>query len=113
MQLKRITLICAALFAAPVAALAQTTVQIYGTLNGDVESVKATDSATGTNFASRTRITSNSSNVGLRGTEELGQGQRAFAQIESAVNFEMGHKAAPSGRHATPALVSSAVTARY
>jgi predicted porin len=90
MQLKRITLICAALFAAPAAALAQTTVQIYGTLNGDVESVKATGSATGTNFASRTRITSNSSNVGLRGTEELGQGLRAFAQIESAVNFDNG-----------------------
>jgi predicted porin len=90
MQMKRITLICAALFAAPAAALAQTTVQIYGTLNADVESVKATGSATGTNFPSRTRVTSNSSNVGFRGTEELGQGLRAFFQIESAVNFNSG-----------------------
>jgi predicted porin len=90
MQMKRITLICAALFAAPAAALAQTTVQIYGTLNADVESVKATGSATGTNFGSRGRVTSNSSNVGFRGTEELGQGLRAFFQIESAVNFDSG-----------------------
>jgi len=89
MQMKRITLIGAALFAAPAAALAQTTVQIYGTLNADVESVKATGAA-GTNFASRTRVTSNSSNIGFRGTEELGQGLRAFAQIESAVNFDNG-----------------------
>jgi predicted porin len=90
MQMKRITLICAALFAAPAAALAQTTVQIYGTLNADLESVKATGSATGTNFGSRGRVTSNSSNVGFRGTEELGQGLRAFFQIESAVNFDSG-----------------------
>ena len=89
MQLKRITLACAALFAAPAAALAQTTVQIYGTLNADIESVKATGSS-GTNFASRSRVTSNSSNIGFRGTEELGQGLRAFFQIESQVNFDNG-----------------------
>src|ERR687887_1587613 len=90
MQLKRIPLICSALFAAPAAALAQTTVQIYGRLNADLESVKQTGSATGTNFASRSRVTSNSSNVGVRGTEELGQGLRAFFQIESSVNFDSG-----------------------
>jgi predicted porin len=90
MQVKRITLICAALFAAPAAAFAQTAVEIYGRLNADLESVKATGSATGTNFSSRSRVTSNSSNVGVRGTEELGQGLRAFFQIESAVNFDSG-----------------------
>jgi predicted porin len=90
MQLKRISMICAALFAAPAAALGQTTVEIYGRLNADLESVKQTGSATGTNFASRSRVTSNSSNVGVRGTEELGQGLRAFFQIESSVNFDSG-----------------------
>jgi predicted porin len=89
MKLKRITLICAALFGTPAAALAQSSVQIYGTLNADIESVKATGSS-GSNFASRTRVTSNSSNVGFRGTEDLGQGLRAFFQIESAVNFDNG-----------------------
>jgi predicted porin len=93
MQLKRISLISAALVAAPVAAFAQSTVQIYGTLNVDIESVEATGSATGalgTNFQSRSRVTSNSSNLGFRGTEDLGQGLRAFYQIESQVNLDNG-----------------------
>src|SRR5882762_1403847 len=90
MKQKHITLACVALFAAPAAALAQSNVQIYGTLNGDFESVKATGSSTGVNFPSRNRVTSNSSNVGLRGTEDLGQGLRAFFQIESFVGFDNG-----------------------
>ena len=90
MRLKRITLVCMALSSAPAAALAQSTVQIYGTANVDVESVGATGSATGTNFPSRTRVTSNSSNLGFRGTEDLGSGLDAWFQIESAVNFDSG-----------------------
>jgi len=89
MKQKHITLACVALFAAPAAALAQTSVQIYGTLNADFESVKAPGSS-GTNFPSRNRVTSNSSNLGFRGTEDLGQGLRAFFQIESAVNLDNG-----------------------
>ena len=89
MKLKRITLATLATLAAPAAALAQSNVQIYGTLNADFESVKATGSS-GTNFPSRNRVTSNSSNFGFRGTEDLGQGLRAFFQLESAVNFDNG-----------------------
>jgi predicted porin len=89
MKLKRITLATLATLAAPAAALAQSNVQIYGTLNADFESVKATGSS-GTNFPSRNRVTSNSSNLGFRGTEDLGQGLRAFFQIESAVNLDNG-----------------------
>jgi predicted porin len=107
MQLKRTTLICAALFA-PAAAFAQTTVQIYGTLNADIESVKATGAA-GTNFASRSRVTSNSSNIGFRGTEELGQGLRAFFQIESQVNFDNGAQGGAfwASRNSAIGLISS------
>jgi predicted porin len=90
MKLKRIALATAAALAAPAAALAQSNVQIYGTLNADFESVKATGSATGVNFPSRNRVTSNSSNFGFRGTEDLGQGLRAFFQIESFVGFDNG-----------------------
>ena len=89
MKLKQITLATLATLAAPAAALAQSNVQIYGTLNADFESVKATGSS-GTNFPSRNRVTSNSSNFGFRGTEDLGQGLRAFFQLESAVNFDNG-----------------------
>ena len=71
------------------AALAQSSVQIYGTLNADVESVKA-DGGSGTNFSSRSRVTSNSSNIGFRDTEDLGQGLAAFFQVESAVNIDNG-----------------------
>jgi len=89
MKLKRITLACMGLFAVPAAALAQSNVQIYGTLNADVESVKA-DGGSGTNFSSRSRVTSNSSNIGFRGVEELGQGTSAFFQVESGVNIDSG-----------------------
>src|SRR5438105_15186374 len=89
MKLKQMTLATRATLAAPAAALAQSNVQIYGTLNADFESVKATGSS-GTNFPSRSRVTSNSSNLGFRGTEDLGQGLRAFFQIESAVNLDNG-----------------------
>jgi len=42
----------------------------------------------GQNFARRSRVTSNSSNIGFRGNEDLGAGLKAFFQIESAVNYQ-------------------------
>ena len=71
-------------------AAAQSSVQIYGTLNADFESVEASGAASGQNFARRSRVTSNSSNIGLRGSEDLGAGLKATFQIESAVNFDDG-----------------------
>jgi predicted porin len=85
---KRTALACAALCGAPPAALAQN-VTIYGTLNGDYESVEIKGAA-GPNFGARSRVTSNSSNIGFRAAEDLGGGLRAFAQVESAVNFDNG-----------------------
>src|SRR4030095_10901532 len=52
---------------------------------------KATGAATpGQDFESRGRVTSNSSNIGFRGTEELGVGLKAFFQVESQVNVDDG-----------------------
>jgi len=90
MKLKRITLVVIGLAGAPAIAAAQSTVQIYGTFNIDAESVEATGAASGQNFARRSRVTSNSSNIGFRGNEDLGAGLKAFYQIESAVNFNDG-----------------------
>jgi predicted porin len=90
MKLKRITLVCIGLAGAPAIAVAQSSVEIYGTINADFESVEATGAAAGQNFARRNRVTSNSSNLGFRGTEQLGSGLSAFFQIESSVNIDDG-----------------------
>jgi predicted porin len=79
--------------------------QIYGTLNVDVESVEARDAtaaaplpagslglvATGVNVLRRSRVTSNSSNLGFRGTERISPALSALFQVESAVNVDAGN----------------------
>src|SRR5262245_8194267 len=98
MKLKRITLVCVGVCGAPAMAAAQSlnvsspasSVQIYGTINVDVESVEMKGAASGQNFQRRARITSNSSNIGFRGREELGSGLAAFFQVESQVNVDDG-----------------------
>src|SRR2546427_458905 len=89
-------------FAVPLPVLAESgNVQIYGTINTDFERVQATGATpagalapgqlgatpTGVNAPARNRVTSNSSNIGFRGVEDLGGGLRAFFQVESAVGF--------------------------
>ena len=97
MKLKRITLVCIGVGAPAMAAAQSLTVsaptsavQIYGTINVDVESVEMTGAASGQNFARRNRVTSNSSNIGFRGSENLGAGLNGFFQVESAVNVDDG-----------------------
>jgi predicted porin len=79
--------------------------QIYGTLNVDVESVEARDATaaaplpagslgvapTGVNVPRRSRVTSNSSNLGFRGTERISPALSALFQVESAVNVDAGN----------------------
>jgi predicted porin len=57
---------------------------LYGRLNLDVEAVRGDDNGW------RTRVSSNSSRFGLRGSESLGGGHEAFFQIESSVNGDAG-----------------------
>ena len=92
MNKKLIALAVAGVTLAP-AVMAQTAnpVTLYGTLNGDFESVKATGATgTGANAGNRNRVSSNSSNIGVRGTEDLGGGLKAFFQIESLAPFDVG-----------------------
>ena len=84
-------------------------VEIYGTLNTDFENVKATGATgpaavskpgcangtcqmgtglTGVSEPSRNRVTSNSSNIGFRGKEDLGMGLNAIFQIESGISID-------------------------
>lgn len=91
MQKKLIALAVAAALAAPALALADVTV--YGKLIADLESVQS-DKATGINVpvaagSSYTvnRVVSNASRLGVKGDEDLGDGMKAFFQIESNVNL--------------------------
>lgn len=70
-------------------AQAQTSVQVYGRLNMDMESIHISN-ATGGADAGMTRMSSNSSRLGFRGTEDLGNGLKAIFQIESSVNPDSG-----------------------
>jgi predicted porin len=90
----------------PAVALAQgTSVTIYGTLNADFERVEAKDSnqsgpgnslvgapsaATSPELDPRNRVSSNSSNIGFRGTEDLGNGLKAIFQCESSARVDNG-----------------------
>lgn len=70
-------------------ASAQTSVQIYGRLNMDMESVRI-GNPTGGASGNMKRISSNSSRIGFRGAEDLGGGMKGIFQIESAVSADTG-----------------------
>lgn len=77
-----IALAVAGAFVAP-AAMAQTAnpVTLYGQVNVTVESVEAKGAG---GVTRRTRIEDQSSRLGVRGTEDLGGGLKAFFQLETA-----------------------------
>ncbi len=85
-------LIAAAVFGAMFApvAMAQSAnpVTLYGLLDLTFESVKAKGGVTP--IGSRTRVTSQSSRLGVRGQEDLGGGVKAFFQIETQINPDDG-----------------------
>jgi len=91
--------------APPMLAQSTSNVSVYGRLNVDTEWVKVNSvtstapamrpaqvaaRAYGGNEDSATRVTSNSSAFGLRGTENLGEGLQAWFQIESGLNVDTG-----------------------
>ncbi len=66
------------------AAMAQTAnpVTLYGIVYATIESVEATGGATP--IVRRNRVTDQASRLGVRGTEDLGGGLKAFFQLETA-----------------------------
>ena len=81
MNKKLVAVAVAGLLAAPLAAQAQNAnVTLYGRLNLDFEIVNGRQ-PDGTN-PNVTRLSSNSSRLGVRGTEALGGGLNAIFQIE-------------------------------
>ena len=85
MKKKLVAVAVAGVLGAPLAAHAQTAnVTLYGRLNLDFEVVKGRQ-PDGSN-PTVTRVSSNSSRFGIRGTESLGGGLNAIFQIESSIN---------------------------
>jgi predicted porin len=89
MNKKLVALAVAGVLAAPLAAQAQTAnVVLYGRVNLDMEVVRGKQ-ANGSN-PNVFRVSSNSSRLGVRGTESLGGGLNAIFQIESSVSADAG-----------------------
>ncbi len=88
MNKKLVALAVAGVLSAPLAAQAQTAnVTLYGRLNLTMEAVQQGSSST-ENWIYR--VSSNSSRLGVRGTESLGGGLNAIFQIESSINGDAG-----------------------
>src|ERR1700676_5266443 len=122
MNKKLVVLAVAGAFASPLAVQAQTAnVTLYGRANIDLEFINgktcqsglsagaavgggtvlrgcsALSSAAATDAISNptvTRVSSNSSRFGMRGTESLGGGLNAIFQLESNVNWDSGNSSA-------------------
>jgi predicted porin len=90
MNKKLVAVAVAGVLAAPLAAQAQTAnVTLYGRLNIDYELLTGKQ-ADGSN-PNVSRLSSNSSRIGVRGTESLGGGLNAIFQIESNVSGDTGN----------------------
>lgn len=87
MQKKLIALAVAGLAAAP--AFAQTNVTIYGVADATFDNVRATSTAANSDkLGSTNRVSTNSSYLGFKGTEDLGNGLKAVFQFESTISSD-------------------------
>jgi predicted porin len=73
-------------------------VQLYGRLNLSFDNYEAKGAAAaGRDFDGRFRVADTASRVGLRGSEDLGNGFRAIFQIETGVNVDSGNNFGQNG----------------
>lgn len=108
MQKKVIALAVAAL--ASSAAFAQTNVTIYGVADATFDSVRATGSTGNSDrldYNNRNRVTANSSYIGFKGVEDLGNGLKAVFQFENGLYTENGAAGAWNNRDSFVGLSSS------
>lgn len=91
MNKKLVALAVAGVVSAPLAAQAQTAnVTLYGRLNISMEAVQVRNQPEGSSEPWTYRLSSNSSRLGVRGTESLGGGLNAIFQIESSISGDAG-----------------------
>jgi len=105
MQKKLLTTAVAATLLAPALALAQSSVEVYGTINMAAGYFKYSQgTAANTPAVSKWDVAQGASNVGVRGRETLGGGLSAWFQIETNTPMERSNDIA-----ITPASRNSAV----
>jgi len=116
------TLIALSVLAASGAAMAQSTVTLYGIVDVNLQSVKrAAVDATGKGVAGLTQIREesggqNGSRWGLKGSEDLGGGLKAVFDLQSGINVDTGSSAQGGllfGRHAFVGLSNSVGTLTF
>ena len=105
MQKKLLTVAVASALAAPGLALAQSSVEVYGTVNMSFGLVTySKDTSTLVSGVSKWDVANHASNYGLRGRESLGGGLTGWFQIEQNAPLERSNNVA-----ITPASRNSAV----
>ena len=83
---------------APAAAMAQSTVELYGRANMGIDQYEAKGATDPTgNLKGRLRVFDFGSRLGFRVNESLGGGMRAFVVMESGVNIDSGSGNGQSG----------------
>lgn len=87
MQKKIIALAIAAAFAAPAAFADTSNVNVYGVANVSYDMTKTGAVAAASNFSSN-KVSSNTSRLGLKGSEDMGDGLSAIWQIESLIQID-------------------------
>ena len=114
MNKKLIAVAVAGLFAAPVAALAQSSVTISGYMKGSVDSVRVSGEtaspATRTGNRSETRVTDHSSRILFNVVEDLGGGMQAVGQFDLRMSIDAVNRtsnsttASPTTTATTPSI---------
>jgi len=99
MQKKTLAVALAALFALP--AVAQAEVTIYGFMAASVDSAKATGNGDAAkDYKRSTRVNSDNSRIGFKGSEDLGNGLKAVWQVESSLaKYDTGEGNVWAGRN--------------
>jgi predicted porin len=96
---KKLLAIAVAGALAPAAAMAQSTVEIYGRANMGLDSWQATGTVDpAASYKSRLRVFDFGSRLGFRVNESLGGGMRAFVVMETGVNIDSGSGNGQSGQ---------------
>ena len=95
-----------ALLATSSVAFAQSNVTIYGVADATFDVVTAKGAANGTDRGTFNRISSNTSYLGFKGSEDLGNGLSAIFQLESGIALDSTGGVPNSGRTSFVGLTS-------